>query len=140
MYNLWMSPNLEYLPLFIFVLTLTYKKKEKKSNGKKKKSKTPTAEGMFWCWRRGWPISLPVTHSAKGTGPGAVRCPGELELRSFKPFGRGPAGSRVWARTLCCRGHMKSGPRPLSATSLLGYQMQAVWTRTRGETALFYGI
>lgn len=38
MYNLWMSSNLEYPPLFIFVLTLTYKKK-KKSNLKNPNNK-----------------------------------------------------------------------------------------------------
>lgn len=51
MYNLWMSLNLEYLPLFIFVLTLTYKKKKGKRTTIKKKI-NPTTKRMFGRWRR----------------------------------------------------------------------------------------
>ena len=63
-----MSPNLEYLPLFIFVLTLTYKKKkkrkatEKKTNPQQQKECFGVGEGV---------VHQPICHTMLwGLDPG----------------------------------------------------------------------
>lgn len=64
MYNLWMSLNLEYFPLFIFVSTLTYKKEKRKTI-----KKTPNNIKNVLVLEKGWSGSPCVT---RWCGDGAL--------------------------------------------------------------------
>lgn len=140
-----MSSSLEYLPLFIFVLTLTYKKKKNRKAIKKKQH--PTTKRMFRCWRRNGP-SAPLSHNVWGLGPGVAVAHRSSSWGAQGNVSRFP--SYIWTQharimssgtdsVLC--GHVPSSHWPLSNTTLLWYQMQALWPRrTHGEASLFYVI
>lgn len=95
MYNLWMSSNLEYPPLFIFVLTLTYKKKKRERKAIKK---NPNNKKNVLMLERVGP-SAHLSHDGMGTGPGNgchtqvlfPGCPGE-----HKPLSSGHLDTRHW--------------------------------------------
>lgn len=134
MYNLWMSLNLEYLPLFIFVLTLTYKKKEKEKPLEKNK---PSNGKNVWTLEEGWSVGPSVTAAwSPGPGVAVVHRPHPCTLRGDATHWCSGVFTQHIGTRSC--GYIPWSHRPLSDTTFLCYTMQALWTgRPPGEASLF---